>query len=116
MRPTIHLPHGHVNGDGDQRHRHDQLPALTVHYPGNGGRVPVQFFVGALLPAVRPDNLAQVAVRIHETHGHQGQSQVAAFPDVVSGQEPQPPGIERQRPVQAVLQGKIGDGPARRPP
>ncbi len=85
---------------------------FVVEHPGDGRRVPVQDFVGAFLPAVGIELLAHVAVGIHEPHGHQGDPQVAALLEMVPGQKAQAPGVKGQRPVQAVLQGKVSDGMA----
>ena len=64
------------------------------------------------LPAVGVDPLADVALRIHEPHGHHGNSQVAALLEAVPGQKAQATGVKRQGAVEAVLQGEIGDGVA----
>ena len=107
-----HLPDRHVDGGFHQGHADGDLPAVVAEHARDGRGVPIEGLVPVLLPAVVVQALVKVALRIHEPDGHQRDTQVAAFLEVVARQEAQTAGVERQRAVQAVLRREVGHGEA----
>ena len=77
------------------------MPAFIINYSRNRCSVPVDGFINIFLPAV---------FAIHKTNGHQGNPQIAAFLDVISGQKSQAAGVKRQRTMKPVFSAKISDG------
>ena len=76
----------------------------------NGHVGHVDRLVDRLLPAVRGQALAEVALWVEEAHADERQAQVAGLLGVVAGQNAQAAGVDRQRAVQAELEGEVGDG------
>ena len=69
--PDGDLPHRDMDRGIGERHLNDALPAILVHHPGNRGGFAVDGLYEILLPAVIPDLLPEIALRIHESHSHE---------------------------------------------
>ena len=106
----IYPPYGNMNGRLDERHPDHQLPSISIQHPVDGGLFALQPKLDTLLPAIGADVLFDVTFRVHESQCHQGNVEVAAFLEEITGQKPQTPSIERQRMVKAVFGAKISDG------
>ena len=60
-----------MDGGICQRHLNDQLPSIIAHHFGNRGGLAVDGLDKIFLPAVIPDLLPKIALRIHETNSDQ---------------------------------------------
>ena len=63
----------------------------------------MQFDIAGFLPAVFADVLGEVALRVHEANCDERQAEVGGFLKVITGEDAQAAGIDRQGFVQAVF-------------
>ena len=75
-------------------------------------RQPGRFVVRVVfvLPAFGVEGLSEVAFGVQNSHGHQGQSQVAGALEMVTGQHAEAARVDRQAFVQAELHREVGHG------
>jgi len=92
---------GQFDGDG-------QAFAVFVHDPGHGPLFEVGDGVAFLLPAVRGEILAEVALLVTQAEADQRQAQVRGAFQVVAGQDAESPGVHGQADGDAVFQAEIG--------
>ena len=90
---------------------HDLIVVFVVDLIDGGGFAVHRLGLG-LLPAVVVHGLLHEPGGIHEAHRNNGHAHVAAFLEVVPGQEAEPARIEGEGVVQAVFRAEIGDGSA----
>src|SRR6185295_5796167 len=66
--------------------------------------------VGCFLPPLWRDPLPKVSLRVHESHSHQGHTEIAGLLAMVSGKNAQTAAVDRNGSVQAKLRREVGDG------
>jgi hypothetical protein len=69
----------------------------------------IEPLVRVFLPAVEPDPLVEVALRVEQSDGDERHAEIGRGLAVVPGQDAQAPGIDRHRVVQPELRAEIGD-------
>ena len=104
----LHPPDVHLESARAELKLHTERSPLFVPLQGQRQVVEVVLRVVLLLPSLIVEILAEVTLTVEQAHPHQGQPQVGGRFEVVSGQDAQTAGIDRQRLVQAELHGKIG--------
>ena len=90
----IRPPHEHMNGRIEQRNLNSQRFIVSVEHELDGIVSAVQRLFVVFLPAIIADFLRKITARINQAHRDHGNSEVAAFLDVISGEHAQPAGIE----------------------
>ena len=63
-----------------------------------------------LYEVITANVLMEIPLGIHKTHCHKGDTQIAAFFDVISGQKSQTAGVKRQGTMKSVFSAEISDG------
>ncbi len=104
------LPDERFDRPAAERDLDDAPIALGGDHRPDRGVVPVQEFVGLLLPALGRDALVEVALGIHEAHADERHPEVAGLLAEVTGQDAETAGVDRQRLMQRELGGEVRDG------
>ena len=55
--------------------------------------------IGRFLPSLRRDPLPKIPLRIHESHSHQGDTEITGFLAMVSGENAQTTAVNRNGPM-----------------
>ena len=91
--------------------RHHQRLAVRPEHLLDRQQVGVGVEVVFLLPAVGVERLAEVALVVEQADADQGDAQVAGALQVVAGQDPEAPRVDRQALVQPELGREVRDRP-----
>src|SRR5207247_6342632 len=98
-------------GDGPAVHFDLDLARRTGrrHSLLDRGIQSIEGHVLSLLPAFRSDPLSEVALGIHESYPHNGNSQITGLLAVIARQDAQPAAVNRNRAVESEFGRKIRD-------
>src|SRR5215467_10420411 len=66
--------------------------------------------VGCFLPSLRRNPLPKIALRVHESHSHEGHTEIAGLLAMVSGKNAQTTAVDGDGSMQAKLCREVGDG------
>ena len=101
----------HLDDDVSCRERDDHHARLPVERSrGPDRRVrPVDALVDFLLPAIRREALAEVALRVHEPDADQRHAEVARFLAVIAGEDAEAARVDRQRLMEREFRGEVRD-------
>ena len=102
-----HLKGRHAAGQVDVG---QQRVAVIVAYEGDGEGVGVELRVVLLLPAVEVEVLAEVALRVEEADGNEGDALVGGRLQVVAGEHAEAARVDREGLGDAELGREVGDG------
>ena len=105
--PDLDMPQLRVDDLSVQLHLHEQALAILVINGADGHLVRVERFIDRVLPAMRGDALAKVALGIQKANANKGQTQIAGFFAMIARKDTQAAGINGQRLMQTKLEGKV---------
>ena len=83
-----------MNPGFNEGYLYDHLFTGIIQDPGNRGRIAIQHFSDIILPAIGTNMLVEVPFWLHESYRNQRNPQIAAFLQVIAGEESEAACIE----------------------
>ena len=107
--PDFQLPHLNHYVAGGQLDGYLEFLVIRGARRRDGHGVEIVGGVALVLPSIRVQHLAEVALLIQQADAHQGQIEIAGRFQVVAGQDAQAAGIDGEALGQSVFGGEISD-------